>query len=247
VSARAGHRLDVEDLRRRLRGTSGRGRKLRGLLILLRPYRTRVILMLVSLVLATAAALAPAPLARKAVDDGILAGDLSVLNWVVVAFVVSALLVWGATYLQTYLTGWVGQRALQDLRLQMFDHLQRQPVAFYERRPGGRRHLADDERRRGAQLARDDSVATLFSATLTLLGSIVILLIFDVELALLTFLIIPIMFLGSLAFRIASADAYKRTARPSARSRATCRSPCRASASCGRSPRRAATAASSPR
>ena len=137
MSARAGHRLDVEDLRRRLRGTSGRGRKLRGLLILLRPYRTRVILMLVSLVLATAAALAPAPLARKAVDDGILAGDLSVLNWVVVAFVISALLVWGATYLQTYLTGWVGQRALQDLRLQMFDHLQRQPVAFYERRPAG--------------------------------------------------------------------------------------------------------------
>jgi ATP-binding cassette subfamily B protein len=86
-------------------------------------------------VLATAAALAPAPLAQQAVDDGILAGDLSTLNWVVIAFVVSALVVWGATYLQTYLTGWVGQRALQDLRLQMFDHLQRQPVAFYERRP----------------------------------------------------------------------------------------------------------------
>ena len=211
MSARAGHRLDVEDLRRRLRGTSGRGRKLRGLLILLRPYRTRVILMLVSLVLATAAALAPAPLAQKAVDDGILAGDLSTLNWVVIAFVVSAVVVWGATYLQTYLTGWVGQRALQDLRLQMFDHLQRQPVAFYERRPAGVviSRMTNDVEALNSLVT--DSVATLFSATLTLLGSIVILLIFDVKLALLTFLIIPIMFLGSLAFRIASADAYKRT------------------------------------
>ena len=54
------------ELRRRLRQTAGRGRKLRGLLELLRPYRTRTILMLVSLVLATAAALAPPPLAKLA-------------------------------------------------------------------------------------------------------------------------------------------------------------------------------------
>jgi len=63
----------------------------------------------------------------------------------------------------------------------------------------------------GAPEAVLGAVATLFSATLTLIGSIVILLVFDVQLALLTFLIIPVMFLGSLAFRIASADAYKRT------------------------------------
>ena len=56
-----------------------------------------------------------------------------------------------------------------------------------------------------------DTVITLFQATLTLLGSIVILLLFDVELALLTFLIFPVMAIASLAFRIASADAYRRT------------------------------------
>ena len=52
---------------------------------------------------------------------------------------------------------------------------------------------------------------TLFQATLTLIGTIVILLLLDVELALLTFLIFPVMAVGSLAFRIASADAYRRT------------------------------------
>src|ERR671937_533070 len=52
---------------------------------------------------------------------------------------------------------------------------------------------------------------TLFQATLTLVGSIGILLYLDAELALYTFLIFPVMAIGSLAFRIASADAYRRT------------------------------------
>src|SRR5215218_8555683 len=105
--------MDAEDLRRRIRQTSGRGRKLRGLLVLLRPYRGRVALMFVALIAATAAALAPAPLAKTAIDDGIVARDVSTLNLVVVAFLASALVYWGATFAQTFLVGWVGQRALQ--------------------------------------------------------------------------------------------------------------------------------------
>ena len=66
--ARAATRRD--DLRRRLRGTRGRGRKLRGLVLLLAPYRVRVALMGVALVAGTAASLAPAPLAKTAIDSG---------------------------------------------------------------------------------------------------------------------------------------------------------------------------------
>jgi ABC-type multidrug transport system fused ATPase/permease subunit len=200
-----------DDLRRRLRGTSGRGRKLRGLVVLLAPYRLRVAAMFAALIVSTAASLAPAPLAQKAIDHGILAKDISTLDWIVVGFVVSALLVWIGTYLQTYLTGWVGQRALQDLRLQIFTHLQEMPVGFYERRPAGvliSRMTNDVE---ALDSLVTDSVVTLFQATLTLIGSVVILLLFDVKLALITFLIFPIMAVGSLLFRIASADAYRRT------------------------------------
>jgi ABC-type multidrug transport system fused ATPase/permease subunit len=200
-----------DDLRRRLRGTSGRGRKLHGLIVLLAPYRMRVFAMFAALVVGTAASLAPAPLAQKAIDHGILAGDLATLDWIVVGFVVSALLVWVGTYFQTYLTGWVGQRALQDLRLQIFTHLQEMPVGFYERRPAGvliSRMTNDVE---ALDSLVTDSVVTLFQASLTLIGSIVILLLFDVKLALITFLIFPVMAVGSLLFRIASADAYRRT------------------------------------
>ncbi|HSS56903.1 MAG TPA: ABC transporter ATP-binding protein [Solirubrobacteraceae bacterium] len=208
-AARAATRRD--DLRRRLRGTSGRARKLRGLIVLLGPYRARVVLMFVALVAGTAAALAPAPLAKTAIDSGILKGDRQTLDVVVVAFVASALVVWGATYAQTYLVGWVGQRALADLRLQIFRHLQEMPVGFYERRPAGMliSRMTNDVEALDSLVT--DTVVTLFQATLTLVGSVAILIYLDSKLALLTFLIFPVMVIGSLAFRIASADAYRRT------------------------------------
>ena len=208
-AARAATRRD--DLRRRLRGTSGRARKLRGLIVLLAPYRTRVVLMFVALVAGTAASLAPAPLAKTAIDSGILKGDLETLDLVVVAFVVSALVVWAASYAQTYLVGWVGQRALADLRLQIFRHLQEMPVGFYERRPAGMliSRMTNDVEALDSLVT--DTVVTLFQATLTLVGSVAILIYLDSKLALLTFVILPVMVIGSLAFRIASADAYRRT------------------------------------
>ena len=107
------------ELRRRLRETRGRGRKLRGLAQLLAPYKLRVFGMLVALVTATAASLAPAPLAKLAIDDGIQRHDVAALDWIVAGFLLSAVLYAIASYAQTYLVGWVGQRALQDLRVRL--------------------------------------------------------------------------------------------------------------------------------
>ncbi|MCA1682629.1 MAG: ABC transporter ATP-binding protein/permease [Actinobacteria bacterium] len=208
---RAELRSRTAELRRRLAGTSGRGRKLRGLLVLLRPYRGRVALMFLALIAGTAASLAPPPLAKLAIDDGIIPGDLGTLNLVVVGFIVSALVVWGATYAQSYLTGWVGQRALQDLRLQIFAHLQSMPVGFYERRRAGVliSRMTNDVEALNSLVT--DSVVTLFSGVLTLVGTVVVLVSLDLQLALYTFLMIPLLLVGGVVFRIASADAYKRT------------------------------------
>jgi len=202
---------DREDILRRLRGTSGRGRKLRGLIELLRPYRWRVAAMFVSLIFATAAALAPAPLAKLAIDDGIAKGDVSTLDWVVVAFIASALVLWAATALETYLVGWVGQRALQDLRIRIFEHLQTLSIGFYSRRRAGVLVSRMTNDVQALDQLVSDGVVTLFQSSLTLIGTLVILFVLDVQLALLVLLIVPVVLLGSLAFRIASADAYRIT------------------------------------
>jgi ATP-binding cassette subfamily B protein len=199
------------ELRRRLRETGGRGRKLRGLAELLAPYRWRVLAMFASLVLATAAALAPAPLAKIAIDQGIRRHDVAVLDVVVVVFLVSAVVYAVMTYAQTYLVGWVGQRALQDLRLKLFSHLQSLSISFYSRNQAGvviSRMTNDVE---ALDQLVEDGLATLIQSSLTLIGVVVILLVLDFHLALLTFLALPLLAAGGFAFRIASADAYRLT------------------------------------
>jgi ABC-type multidrug transport system fused ATPase/permease subunit len=200
-----------EDLIRRWRSTSGRGRKLRGLVALLAPYRGKVILMFVSLILATGAALAPPPLAKLAIDRGITPGDLTALSWIVVAFLGTALLYWGATYVQTYLVGWIGQRALQDLRIQLFGHLQTMSVGFYSRRRAGVliSRLSNDVEALDTLVS--DGIVTLFGSSLTLIGTAAILFALDAELAMITYIVFPILGVASFAFRIISADAYKAT------------------------------------
>ncbi len=188
-----------------------RGRNLKGLLALLRPYRVRSAAMLAALLVGTAASLAPPLLAKIAIDDGISHHDTTTLALVVVAFLLSALLVWGMTYIQTYLVGWVGQRALADLRIRIFTHLQSLPIGFYESRPAGvliSRMTNDIE---ALDSLVTDSVVTLFQAGLTLLGTIVILLTLDVNLALITFCVFPLLAAGSLWFRLVSAGAFRRT------------------------------------
>lgn len=199
------------ELRRRYTASKGGGRKVRRLMKLLRPYRVRVVWMFVSLILATAASLAPGPLVKHAIDDGITAGDEPVLILVVGLFVLAALLVWAGTWLQTYLVSWVGQRALQDLRVQIFAHLQRLPIAFYERRRTGVliSRLTNDVQALDTLVS--EGVVTLFQASLTLIGASVILFVYDPGLALLAFSVLPFVVIGAILFRIASADAYRRT------------------------------------
>ena len=144
---------------------------------------------MVSLVLATAASLAPPYLAKLAIDDGITRGRprrAEPGSWPRSSL--SALVYWGATYLQTYLVGWVGQRALQDLRLRIFTHLQRQSIGFFSRRKTGVliSRLTNDMQALDQLVT--DGIVTLFSSTLTLVGTVVILLLLDVPLALVTFL-----------------------------------------------------------
>jgi ATP-binding cassette, subfamily B, bacterial len=194
-----------------LRGEDQRARKLRGLLQLLHPYRGKVALMFVALVLATGAALVPPYLAGRAIDDGIHARDADFLTVVLIVFIGAALINWIATYAQTYLVNWVGQRALQDLRERIFAHLQRMSIGFYSRNKTGVLISRMTNDVQALDQLVTDGVVTLFSSTLTLLGTAAILLLLDAELALITFLTFPVLAVGSVAFRLASAGAYRLT------------------------------------
>ena len=91
---------------------------------LTQPYRRRTAFSVLSLLAATATALAPPYLAKLALDDAVQGHGGAQLVIVVVIFVAAGLANWAMYYVETYMTGWVGERILADLRLRLFGHLQ---------------------------------------------------------------------------------------------------------------------------
>ncbi len=201
----------MRELWRLVRGEDQRARKVRWMIGLLRPYRGRVALMFAALLATTATGLAPPYLAGKAIDAGIHTRDISALDLIVAAFVAVAALYAAAAYMQTYLVGWVGTRALQDLRERIFGHLQAMSIGFFTRRsPGVLISRMTNDIEALNQLV-SGGVVTMFSSTLTLLGAVAIMLALDLKLALVTFLTFPLIAAASVAFRIASQGAYRAT------------------------------------
>jgi ABC-type multidrug transport system fused ATPase/permease subunit len=184
-------------------------RRLATLARLTRPYRVRTAFSVVSLLAATATALAPPFLSKYAVDDGIRQHDLTKLWWIVGAFLAAGLLNWGMSYVQTYLTGWVGERILADLRNGLFRHLQRLSLGFYERNRAGViiSRLTNDVE--AIDQLVTDGVTSLVQNTLTLLGTAVLLFVLDWRLALATLSVIPLMSVATVIFRVRSSRAYR--------------------------------------
>jgi ATP-binding cassette subfamily B protein len=183
-------------------------RRLATLARLTAPYKTRTTFSIFSLLLATATALAPPFLSKYAIDDGIREQNLTALWVIVIAFLLAGLANWGMSYVQTYLTGWVGERILADLRMKLFGHLQRLSLGFFERNRAGViiSRLTNDVEALDQLVT--DGVTTLVQSSLTLLGTAILLFVLDWRLALATLAVIPIMSVGTVLFRIYSARAY---------------------------------------
>jgi len=195
----------------RFRGERGRARKVFWVLRLLRPYGRRIALMALAVIAASATSLAPPYLAGQAIDSGINTSDTVALTWIVAAFVAVTIAYALASYAQAYLVGWVGVRVLQDLREEVFMHIQRMSVGFFTRnRPGTLISRLTNDIEALNQLI-SQGIVTLFSNLLTLVGVVVIMLLLDWRLALITFTVLPLLLVVSIIFRTYSGGAFRQT------------------------------------
>ena len=186
-------------------------RKLRKLLPYFRPYWGRALAAILLTLVVTATGLAGPALAQVAIDDGIRAKDKGVLVLAVLLFVGVGIIGWGAGYAQTYLSSWIGEKVLLDLRTRLFDHLMRLELGYHERQATGRtvsRLTSDIEAL--DQLVTEGFPSLVINA-LTLLGMVVILLVYDWQLALIAFAVLPVLVAGTVVFRALSTGAYRIT------------------------------------
>jgi len=112
-------------------------------------------------------------------------------------------------YFQVYLLQDVAQTAMYDLRRDIFSHIQKLPVQYFDKNPIGRivTRVVNDVDVLNQMFAA--GIVTIIGDVLTLAGIIVILLIMNVELALITFTVLPVMFGGMMLFKIKAREAFR--------------------------------------
>ena len=172
------------------------------------PYRGRAALSILAMVLVTLTGLAVPYLVKIAIDSGIQKRDMRVVDLVIVAFLAVNLLNLGASYVQTYLVSWGGERLILDLRRSVFAHIQKLSLDFFSRQRTGwivSRMTNDID---ALDQLVTDGVTSLVTNGLTILGAAVLLFVLDWRLALATLAIMPVVLVGTLMFRTRSARSY---------------------------------------
>ena len=111
---------------------------MRRLLGYLRPYKAQVAIALAAIIAASALQLVQPWLMKIAIDRYIARGDLSGLDWIAAAFLATLLASFALEYVQTWTLQMTGQRIMYDMRMQIYGHLQRIDLQFYDRNPVGR-------------------------------------------------------------------------------------------------------------
>ena len=173
----------------------------RRLLAYLRPYRARVALAVLLLLAAAGLEVVGPLLVQAAIDRAIPAHDFQLL-WRLVLLYVGALgLSFVFDYAQGLLTAWLGQRVMYDLRTHIFAHLQGLSLRFFDRNPVGRLMTRVTNDVEVLNELFSSGVVTVFGDIFTLLFILGAMLWMDPRLSLVTFSVLPFVFLAAFIFR----------------------------------------------
>jgi ATP-binding cassette, subfamily B, multidrug efflux pump len=182
---------------------------MRRLLRYLWPYRLQVAVALASIICASVLQLAQPYLMKVAIDRHIATGDLRGLDTIAVGFLAILLASFALEYLQTWVLQMTGQRIMFDMRTEIYEHLQRLDLQFYDRNPVGRlmtRVTTDVDVLNDLFTA---GVVSIFGDIFTLVGIMIVLVVMDWRLALLAFSVLPLIVLVTQWFRTHVRESYR--------------------------------------
>jgi ATP-binding cassette subfamily B protein len=174
-----------------------------------RPHRALVLLSLVIFPVVSGLELLQPYLVKLAIDDHILRRDWIGLGRVAALFLAVLVVLYGLRVTQAYLTQLTGQRVIHDLRNALFAHLQRLDAPFFDRHPVGRlmtRVLNDVE---AINELFTSGVVAVLGDTITLAGVVAIMFGMNWKLALVSWLLVPVLVGLGLYFRRRARESYR--------------------------------------
>jgi ATP-binding cassette, subfamily B, multidrug efflux pump len=185
-------------------------RLMKRLLTYLWPYKKQTLIALLVLLCSTAGDLAGPYLLKVAIDRDIAARNLHGLFRLMQFYVLVLLMRSAANYTYTLLTNWLGQKIMFDLRRRLFAHIQKLPLAFFDRNPVGRlvTRVTNDVETLNQMLS--SGIVAILGDIVVLVGIITIMLSLNWKLALVTFAVFPLIFLATEIFRKKVRQAYRQ-------------------------------------
>src|SRR5919199_3033857 len=181
----------------------------RRLLRYLVPYRHAMALSLTLLLSLGLLELAGPFLMKVAIDQYIAPGNPDGLGFIALLYLGSLLGVFVLRYAQTYLLNATGQRAMHDLRMELFAHLQRMGLRFFDRNPVGALMTRLTNDIEALNEALTSGVVAIIGDVITMLGVSVVMVLLDWRLALVTFLVLPLLYVVSNRLQVSLRDAYR--------------------------------------
>lgn len=184
----AGREQELED---EVLGNAYDGRLMRRLLGYLRPYTRQAALSLVMLVALTLLELAGPEIVKQAIDDAIASARLERLAGYAALYLGAAVCIFVLRYWQNLFLNIAGQRAMHDLRVEIYAHVQGLSLAYFDHTPVGRlmTRLTNDVDALDELLT--SGALALLSDAVTLIGIAAALLLLNWKLALITFVVVP--------------------------------------------------------
>ena len=173
---------------------------LRALLPFLAPYRGRMIIAFLALLVAAAAMLALPQALKNVIDKGFSAANAAAIDKYFLLLLVAAAIFAAFASLRMYLVNWIGERVVADLRSAVYARVIRMDPAFFEVTKTGEvlSRLTTDTTL--IQSLSGIGLSILLRSTVSFLGSLVLLLLTNLKLALIIFALIPTVLLPMLLF-----------------------------------------------
>ena len=184
-------------------------RLLRRLLRYLSPYRGKVAAALVLLIIQSTTQLAGPWLTKVALDEAIPGRDYDFLLLLTGAFALSLVVSFVCEYGQTLITTLLGQRVMFDLRTEIFGHLQRLSLRYFDRNPVGRLMTRVTNDVEQLNEAFSSGIVTVFGDIFTLVFILAAMLRLDWRLALVAFTVLPLVGVATFVFRALIRKAYR--------------------------------------
>jgi ATP-binding cassette, subfamily B, multidrug efflux pump len=174
------------------------------------PYWRRVGVALLLMLFGAAVELAPPFLVRTAIDGPIARGDVGGILPIFGLYMAALLGAFGFRYGQTYIMNSVGQRVMVDIRMRIFSHIQRMSLSFFDKNPVGRliTRLSNDVDALNEFITQ--GTVALLGDLVRLLLVIITMLLLNWRLALISFIMFPVIIVATTGFQKVMRGIYRQ-------------------------------------